>query len=488
MIKKIILLEWKSLLRSAAFGTTLALKILMAFLALYFTVAFAALGTSVYFILEDKGFNPVQTVNQYMIYYFVADLAVRFFLQKTPVMNIRPLLSLNIKRSQVVHYAIGKTVLSFFNIVHLFFFLPFFVVLLIKGENALSATAWVMSMLSLIVTMNLLNILMDKKDYLFYTIAGILVVFGGLHYYAFFDITTYSGPVFQFLFDQAWTVILSFGLMLGLYKITYDFFHKNMYLDAGLAIKQELAQTQNLSWLDQYGTLGTFLKNDIKLILRNKRSKTTILMSLLFLFYGLLFFSDIGVYEGAVWKIFAGIFVSGGFLLTFGQFVPSWDSAYYPLMMSQNIKYRDYLNSKWWLMVIATLASTIVCSFYLIYGWEVYFAIIVGAIFNIGVNSHLVLWAGAYIKTPIDLNTNKNAFGDKKAFNLKTMIISIPKLVLPMALYYLGFALHSSTLGFILVAVAGVIGFAFKEKVFTIIENIYKSQKYDTIAAYKQKN
>ena len=137
---------------------------------------------------------------------------------------------------------------------------------------------------------------------------------------------------------------------------------------------------------------------------------------------------------------------------------------------------------------MATLASTIICSFYLVYGWEVYMAIIVGAIFNIGVNSHLVLWAGAYIKTPIDLNTNKNAFGDKKAFNLKTMIISIPKLVLPMALYYLGFALHSSALGFILVAVAGVIGFAFKEKVFTIIENIYKSQKYDTIAAYKQKN
>jgi hypothetical protein len=33
-------------------------------------------------------------------------------------------------------------------------------------------------------------------------------------------------------------------------------------------------------------------------------------------------------------------FVSGGFLITFGQFVPSWDSSYYQLMMTQNIPQR----------------------------------------------------------------------------------------------------------------------------------------------------
>ncbi len=58
--------------------------------------------------------------------------------------------------------------------------------------------------------------------------------------------------------------------------------------------------------------------------------------------------------------IFAGIFVSGGFLFTFGQFVPSWDSSYYQLMMTQNIPYKGYLSSKWWLIVIATFVSTII--------------------------------------------------------------------------------------------------------------------------------
>ncbi len=259
-----------------------------------------------------------------------------------------------------------------------------------------------------------------------------------------------------------------------------------MYLDAGLAVKGEIAKTEDLTWLNQFGTLGTFLKNDIKLIKRNKRSKTTVLMSVLFLFYGLIFFGN--PTQPQVMYIFAGIFVSGGFLFTFGQFVPSWDSSYYQLMMTQNIPYRGYLNSKWWLIVIATFASTILASFYLYFGWQVYLTIVAGAIYNIGINSHLVLLGGAFTKTPIDLTQSQGAFGDKKAFNANTMLLSIPKLVLPLLLYGLGKYFGGQELGLAFVALAGVIGFALRNWVFLQIEKIYKREKYKTIAAYKQKS
>ena len=266
-------------------------------------------------------------------------------------------------------------------------------------------------------------------------------------------------------------------------------FKKNLNLDTGLAKKSDEAKTENFTWLNQFGTLGTFLKNDIKLLKRNKRSRTTVIMSFLFIFYGLLFFTNsIEAYQNPAMQVFAGIFVSGGFLFTFGQFVPSWDSAYYQLMMSQNIQYREYISSKWWLMVIGTLISTIIASFYLYFGWQTYMLIVVGAIYNIGVNSHLVMLGGAFVKTPIDLTMANKAFGDKQAFNIKTMLISIPKLAVPMILYALGYSLFSANIGFLFVALAGVLGFAFRNKVFAMIEKIYKTEKYATIAAYKQKN
>jgi hypothetical protein len=113
---------------------------------------------------------------------------------------------------------------------------------------------------------------------------------------------------------------------------------------------------------------------------------------------------------------------------------------------------------------------------------------LVGAIYNIGVNSYLVLWGGAYIKTPIDLTSNKKAFGDKQAFNAKTLLLTLPKLLLPLGFYALGHYLINPTAGYIFVALAGVLGYAFKNQVFKMIEGIYKKEKYKTLLAYKQTN
>jgi hypothetical protein len=404
-------------------------------------------------------------------------------------MNIRPLLVLPIKRAMIVHFSLGKTAISYFNIMHAFFFLPFSAVLLYEGYDVLSVIFWNLGIFALVYINNFLNIILSNKDQLFGIFLFVLAVLGGLHYYDYFDVTVYIAPFFDLLFHSKWMFLIPLLTLGVLYYLTFHYFKNELFLDAGLAVKGEIATTENLTWLNQFGTIGTFLKNDIKLIKRNKRSKTTIGLSVMFLFYGLLFFTNaVEVYNNPYMHIFAGIFVSGGFLITFGQFVPSWDSSYYQLMMTQNIPYKQYLNSKWWLMVIATVVTTIIASFYLYFGWKIYLIVVVAAIYNIGFNAYLVLLGGAFTKTPIDLTSTKGAFGDKKAFNVKTMLVSIPQMALPVFLYWLGSVLVSANFGLGLVALTGLIGFALKDKVFMLIERIYKKEKYDTIAAYKQKS
>jgi hypothetical protein len=121
-------------------------------------------------------------------------------------------------------------------------------------------------------------------------------------------------------------------------------------------------------------------------------------------------------------------------------------------------------------------------------GWKVYLAIIAGGIYNIGVNAHLVLLGGAYVKTPIDLASGKKILGDKKAFNAKTLLLTLPKLVLPLLLFYIFYHVWNVTAGYLSVAILGILGLAFRNKMFSIIENIYKKEKYSTLAAYRQKN
>lgn len=489
MFKHFIKLEWESFFRSASFATNLALKIVMGFMAIYFIVIFVAAGVAVFFLLKEEfHIEPLATVNKFLIYYLVADLVIRYFFQKMPVTNIKPLLNLPIKRDTIVHFSLGKTSISFFNILHSFFFIPFTVVLLMNGYG-FQVILWHFGIMALIYANNFINVLLNNKDSVFYSILAVVVSLGLAQYYQIFDVTNYTQPFFHGMYNTYYLFLIPILFAAVTYYFSFDYFKKNLNLDTGLAKKSDEAKTENFSWLNQFGTLGTFLKNDIKLLKRNKRSRTTVIMSFLFIFYGLLFFTNsIEAYQNPAMQVFAGIFVSGGFLFTFGQFVPSWDSAYYQLMMSQNIQYREYITSKWWLMVIGTLISTVMASFYLYFGWQTYMLIVVGAIYNIGVNSHLVMLGGAFVKTPIDLTMANKAFGDKQAYNIKTMLISIPKLLIPMVLYALGYSFFSATIGLLFVAIAGILGFAFRNKVFALIEKIYKSEKYETIAAYKQKN
>jgi hypothetical protein len=487
MFKHFFNLQWKSFFRSSSFASNLVFKILMIFVVLYFIVVFLALGIGAYFIIEKAGLgDPLRVVNRYLIYYLVLDLYMRYMLQKMPVTNIRPLLYLPIKKDAVVWYSLGKTVLSFFNWSHAFFFIPFSIILLTKEYPLVNVIGWHLGIMALLFSNNFLNILANNQDRIFYPLLVILAVLGISQYYGWFDITLYTAPVFDAFYDLPWTAVIPWVLLAAVVWLAFAYFRRHMYLDAGLAIKKEVGKTEEYAWLNRFGNLGTFLKNDIKLIRRNKRSRTTVLVSILFLFYGLIFFT--GPYDKfPIAYVFAGIFTSGGFLFTFGQYVPSWDSSYYPLMMSQNIRYREYLSSKWYLIVIATVLSTLLAVFYLYFGWKTYLAILVGAVYNVGVNSYLVLWGGAYVKTPIDLTSNKKAFGDKQAFNGKTLLLTIPKLVLPLLIFWVGDRLWNETAGYLMVALAGIVGFTFKDLAFRQIEKVYKKEKYKTLSAYREK-
>ena len=489
MFLRLLHLQWKSYLRSSAFTSGVITSVFYLFGMLYFIGIFTFLGNISFEILDEEvGVEPLTFVNQYMIYGTSFWVVWRYFIQKMPVLNIKALLILPIKGNSIVHYALGRTVFSFFNISNAFFFIPFSIALVDNGYPLSQVLSWHLAIVAIVFCTNYLNILINDRNDVFYGVALILVLFAVFQRYNIFDITTYTGPIFDSFYNDPIYALIPWLMLLLLYRSTFTHFKLRMYLDAGLQVVKKDAQEIRLGWLNRFGRTAIFVKNDIKLILRNKRSKMTLWISLYFFFCGLIFFTDSsgGLYDDPVWKIFAGIFVTGGFLFTFGQYVPSWDSAYYPLMMSQNIVYREYLNAKWSMITIATLFSTLMGTFYLLFGWDVYAAILTGAIYNIGINGYLVLLSGAYIKTPIDLTSTKKPFGDKQAFNAKTLLLTLPKIFLPMILYFLGSLFGGEWVGYMTVAFTGILGYFLKNKVFDLIETLYKTEKYKTLKAYKQ--
>ena len=211
------------------------------------------------------------------------------------------------------------------------------------------------------------------------------------------------------------------------------------------------------------------------------------MMSFIFLFYGLIFYTQETYRDMPVFLAFASIFVTGGFLLSFGQLVPSWDSEYYKLLMSQNIPYRKYLESKWYLMVVAVAISFILSTPYIYFGWDIYGMIAAGALFNIGLNSFITLFGGALNRVPVELNVKAKAFSNTQGFNPTQLLIALPKMIGPMLIFYVPYKLIDFNAGIIALAISGILGIALKGVFLNKIEAVYQKGKYKTIAAFNEK-
>lgn len=489
MVKHFLNLEWKQFKRASYFQKGIAIKILLFLAALYFGGMIVFIGVSLFFILKEAvpHVDPVETVNNFLIYWILFDLVFRFFMQQLPVMNVKPFMTIPIKRNKIIHYLLGKTALSFFNWLGILLFLPFCIVLLIQGYPVLNVVCWFLSIIFITLSINFLNFLINKNNVIFYITLSVLAVLIAFEYYKVFQISKPIGFAFNLLYNKPYLAIIPLIIMVGLYQINFKAIRKGFYLDGTISKKSEKIDTTDLSWMNRFGSIATFLKNDVRLILRNARPKQVLMMSFLFLFYGLIFYTQDIYRENPVFLAFASMFVTGGFLMTFGQLVPSWDSEYYKLLMSQNIPYRKYLESKWYLMVVAVTVSFILSTPYLYFGWKIFGMITAGALFNIGLNSFITLFGGALNRVPIELNVKAKAFSNTNGFNPTQMLIALPKLGLPMLLFYVPYKLVNFEVGLLTLALSGVLGIIFKNVFLSKIESLYQKGKYKTVAAFAEK-
>lgn len=489
MTKTFLSLEWKQFTRSAAFTKGLVIKIFMFLGALYFGGIFIFLGVFLFKILEKAipGVDPMISINQYLLYWVLIELAVRFFMHQLPVMNIKPLLVTPIKRPKIIRYLLNKTIFSFFNLGTLLFLVPFTAVLLYKGYPPIPVLAWFISLLCIILCLNFINFLINKNNAYFYSIVSIAVVGITLNYYDVISFTSISQRIFYPLYQQPYLVLLPIALMFLLYKANYNLVSKQFFLDGIIRKKVEKVETKDLSFMDKFGDIAPFLKNDVRMIWRNKRPKQVLLTGFFFVFYGLFFFTFDIYKDNLFMTSFASIFITGGFLLTFGQYVPSWDSEYYKLMMSQNIPYYQYLKSKWTLMVVGVIASYILAIPYLYFGVQIFAMISAAALFNVGLNSFITLYGGALNRVPIELNVKANAFGNTQGFNATQLLISLPKMLGPYVIFIVPYYFLGFTAGVVALAASGLIGLLLSKNFLRFIEKTYQRGKYKTIAAFAEK-
>ncbi len=491
MFLKFLQLEWKAFTRSTSLGQEIAVKILLAFLGLYILASCLVMGFALFPLLSEHvaDRSPVQAVNGALLLWVIAELFTRFFLQTLPTLNIKPLMVQPVQRNTVIHYMLIKSMFSFYNLPALLISIPFALSAVKNGAfSFLSALAWLMVVAGLLLCINFGNFLVKKKfadnirEFVPYLLGALLLAL--LEYFNIFSITGYIGRAVDQVPEYPALALIPLLLGAALYTWNYFTLKDKFYLDSSLKSKVSEARALNLGWLDRFGPLAPFIKLDIKLLWRNKRPRTSLYMAVMMLAYGLIFYTN-DIYSGmAAWKIFLGIFMTGIFMINFGQFIPAWDSSYYPLIMAQNIPLKEYLRSKAALMYLSVFILFLGTLPYAYFGMEIVIAHLVAAVYNAGVNIPVLLFAGSFNKKRIDLE--KSVFLNYQGTGAAQWLVAIPVMLIPLLIWYTAYKMAGTTAAHLVMGAIGITGILFNSPVLDFITRAYQERKYDALNGFKQ--
>ena len=109
------------------------------------------------------------------------------------------------------------------------------------------------------------------------------------------------------------------------------------------------------------------------------------------MFYGLIFYPN-PKYETFGWGIFVGMFITGVFIINYGQFMFSWQSSHFDGILAKNISPEDFFKSKFILLTLFTSITFLLTIPYVYFGWKVLFVHFMLYLWNVGVNIVIVLF------------------------------------------------------------------------------------------------
>ena len=229
---QLIKLEYKSFFRSATLGGKIAAKIFMwlSYIYIFFmTISLAYLhgiGGAAFINKEAIVENPFLLLNSNMLFYIFAFWVVgRYFGQATPLINMKPLLLLRIKRDKIIRFSLNKTIFSFFNVISILYLLVFSLTIYSPEKfNLTQLILWNLSMYLILYITNFLNIYLNNKDRVVIVLGVILAIVYALDYFQIFSFNPISEWIFYMFYEDKILVIIPLIILAFTYYSVIQFF------------------------------------------------------------------------------------------------------------------------------------------------------------------------------------------------------------------------------------------------------------------------
>ena len=428
----------KAFWRSKNTGKSIAIRIVMGILILYLLLNVLVVAFFMDRILEKTYPNQeiISSFNSLLLYYFLIDLLMRFQMQELPTLAVRPYLHLRINKNQLINYLSLTSLGTAFNLTPLLLTLPFLIKVILPQHGAAGMWAYIIAITGLTFTNHFFSLWLKRKVNInaiwMLIFFGILILFVSLDFYFnLFSISALSAGIFNSMIAAPLYCLLFLFAAGIIYLINYRYLKSNLYLEELHSADNSHKSSTEIPFLGRFGMAGDLAANELKLILRNKRPRSVIMMSLFFMFYGLIFYNKPDFSDFMI--VFCGMFMTGIFIINYGQFMFSWQSAHFDGILVSKVKAKDFFRSKFLLFTMFSTLSFLLTIPYVYFGWRVLIIHFIMFIWNLGVNTLLVLFFANRNYRRIDLS--KGAAFNWEGVGASQWILTIPLLLGPFIIY-----------------------------------------------------
>jgi hypothetical protein len=430
--------ELKAFWRSKNSGKSTAIRVVMGLLIFYLLLNVLVVAFFLDKILaKTSDENLIPAFSGILLYYFLIDLLMRFQLQELPTLRIQPYLHLRIKKNTLIRYLSFVSLQSIFNLWPILLFSPF-IFKIVKHQLGLSAAlAFLLAILGFTVFNNYLSLYIKRRSNLngfvsFGFVAVLSLLMLSDFYWHIISFRLPSQWFFGHLATQPLLVSIPVVLAIIIYYINFLYLKQNLYLeDLGASKASAYKGSTEYPILSRFGQVGDLVGNEIKLIFRNKRPRSAFMMIGIFLFYGLIFYTNKHYGEG--WKIFCGTFMTGIFIINYGQFMYGWQANHFDGILVSKVKFTDFLKAKYLLFTGVSVVVFLLTIPYAYFGWHVIWVHFAMFLWNIGINTTIVLFFANRNYKRIDLS--KGASFNWEGVGATQLLLGFPLLLIPFVIY-----------------------------------------------------
>lgn len=491
MIYTLFYHQWKSFWRSRSAGRNVAMQIFIGFIVLYLALTAIFIGFSLHELLSKAfpGKDVIKIFFGFILYYFSFDIILRFIFQNLPTLSIQPYLVQNINRNKLVQFLNLRSLFSAFTFIPFLLFLPFIVsVISVKYGHTVSI-AFIITIISLTFFNHFLVLYIKRKTILnHWWLIGFFIVIMliiAADYFKIFSLSNWSVALFTTLIHIPFLCLFFLLLAIAAFYNNSLFLRKNFYLE-DLQKSSGQKKSINYNWLQRFGNNGDLIEMDIKLIIRNKRPRTLLLLSVIFLFYGFIFFKPEYFKKDSLGILLIGaVFVTGMFMATYGQFIFAWQSNHFDGLMSNNINIKSYIKSKFMLLGSFSTIAFLISLLYGFISWKLIPVLFAAWLFNIGIHTLLVGYIGTLNFKGLDLSKGStfNYQGTGAAQWLFSFVILLAGLII-----YLPFALLiNAWSGIAAIGIAGLISYMMQDWWIDRIAVQFEKRKYKMLDGFREK-